>query len=58
MICSYIKLRENPQYFPDFIPRLGGMDFLMNFVGAIGNLMENSGLELILNSTSVGYLKC
>ena len=31
--------------FRDFIFRLGGMHLLMSFVGAVGTLMANSGLE-------------
>ena len=31
--------------FSDVIPCLGDMHFLMSFIGCIGTLMENSGLE-------------
>ncbi|XP_064094761.1 uncharacterized protein LOC135207056 [Macrobrachium nipponense] len=34
--------------FQNFIPRLGGMHTLMNFVGAVGVLMADTGLETIL----------
>ena len=35
-----------PERWKMFIPRLGGMHFLMIFVGCIGVLMEGSGLKL------------
>ena len=37
-----------PIMFRQFVPRLGGMHMLMSFVGTIGTLMSNSGLEDIL----------
>ena len=40
-----------PEIFPNFIPRLGRMHLLMSFIGCIGTLMANSGLEEILNKT-------
>ena len=33
------------------IPRLGGMHWLMSFIGCVGVLMENSGLVPWLKST-------
>ena len=36
--------------FDKVIPRLGGMHFLMSFVGSVGNLMVNTGLDEILKS--------
>ena len=44
-----------PDLFHYFIPRLGGMHILMNFVGAIGHLIENSGLEEVLKSAFCWY---
>jgi hypothetical protein len=41
----------------DFINRLGGMQFLMSFVGAIGSLMSNSGLENIMKAAFGGVAK-
>ena len=38
------------EQFVNFIPRLGGMHTLMNFVGAIGTLMIDSGLEQIMEA--------
>ena len=41
----------------DFINRLGGMHFLMSFIGAIGSLMSNSGLEDIMKAAFGGVAK-
>ena len=35
----------NPQRFSNFLPRIGGMHWLMSFVGSVGVLMENRGLK-------------
>ena len=43
-----------PERFRNFIPRLGGMHTLMNFVGAVGILMADSGLENILQTAFGG----
>ena len=40
--------------FADFVPRLGGMHFLMSFVSSIGTLMAESGLEDVLKSSFGG----
>ena len=47
----------HPQTFVNLIPRLGGMHFLMSFVGCVGNLMANSGLEVILKAAFAGVPK-
>ena len=39
------------------IPRLIGMHTLMSFVGAVGNLMSDSGLEMIMESAFGGVSK-
>ena len=39
-----------PDKFKNFIPRLGGMHFLMSFIGCCGTLMANSGLDDLLKS--------
>ena len=44
----------NPETFANFIPRLGGMHMLMSFVGCVGSLMANSGLEEIMKSAFGG----
>ena len=46
-----------PELFPHFIPRLGGMHFLMSFIGSVGTLMSNSGLEEILQAAFGGVSK-
>ena len=43
--------------FKDFIFRLGGMHLLISFVGAVGNLMGNSGLEELMKSAFAGISK-
>ena len=44
----------HPNRFMNFIPRLGGMHTLMNFIGAVGSLMADTGLETILLSAFGG----
>ena len=39
------------------IPRLGGMRWLMSFIGCVGVLMENSGLVPWLQSAFASVLK-
>jgi hypothetical protein len=46
-----------PSEFSDVIIRLGGMHMLMSFAGAIGTLMQGSGLSEILESTFAGVMK-
>jgi hypothetical protein len=46
-----------PSQFSDVIIRLGGMHMLMSFAGAIGTLMQGSGLSEILESTFAGVTK-
>ncbi|MEM7297990.1 MAG: hypothetical protein AAF391_06960, partial [Bacteroidota bacterium] len=47
----------NPDRWKCFYPRLGGMHWLMSFVGCIGKLMENSGMEKILSAAFAGVPK-
>ena len=47
----------DPKRFEYFIPRLGGMHFLMSFVGCVGVLMQNSGLADIMKSAFAGVPK-
>lgn len=46
-----------PDLFQSFVPRLGGMHTLMSLVGAVGMLMNNSGLEEVLSSAFGGVSK-
>ena len=46
-----------PKQFLNFILRLGGMHMVMSFIGAVGTLMANSGLEELMNSAFGGVLK-
>jgi hypothetical protein len=46
-----------PNLFEKFIPRLGGMHTLMSFIGSVGYLMANTGLETILQSAFAGVPK-
>ena len=47
-----------PDIFDDqFVLRLGGMHFLMSFVGTIGALMADSGLEDVLKSAFGGVAR-
>ena len=43
--------------FSDVVIRLGGMHMLMSFVGAVGSLMEGSGLSKVLKATFAGVEK-
>ena len=47
----------HPEVFPNFYPRLGGMHTLMSFVGCMGSLMSNSGLEEVLKAAFAGIPK-
>ena len=48
-----------PEVFPpsSFILRLGGMHMLMSFIGAVGNLMTETGLADIMSSAFAGVHK-
>ena len=46
-----------PAKFANFIPRLGGMHFIMSFVGCVGVVMQNTGLEDIMKSAFSGVQK-
>ena len=49
-----------PNLFPktQFIIRLGGMHLLMNFIGCVGKLMTNTGLEEILSCAFGSVKRC
>ena len=46
-----------PEQFSNVVHRLGGMPMLMSFVGAVGSLMEESGLVEVMNSGLSGVAK-
>jgi len=46
-----------PEQFKNFQPRLGGMHYLMSFIGAIGTLMNNTGLAEIMQTAFGGVPK-
>lgn len=46
-----------PNEFSDVIVRLGGMHMLMSFGGAVGTMMQGSGLYVVLESTLAGVTK-
>ena len=50
-------LWSHPSTFQKFIPRLGGMHMLMSFVGCVGKLMANSGLDVVMKSAFGGVPK-
>jgi len=43
-----------PERFGNFILRLGGMHFIMNFIGCVGTLMADTGLSDVLESAFGG----
>ena len=49
-----------PEVFPtsSFVLRLGGMHMLISFIGAVGNLMAETGLSDIMSSAFAGAQKC
>ena len=49
-------LLGHPERFANFIPGLGGMHILMNYIGAAGALQANTGLEEIMQSAFEGLL--
>lgn len=44
----------HPVEFEKFLPRLGGMHMLMSFVGCVGTLMANSGLQEVMQAAFAG----
>ncbi len=46
-----------PDLFTNFVPRLGGMHFLMSFIGAVGTLMANTGLTEVMQIAFGGVAK-
>ena len=48
---------EDPVRWKHLHPRIGGMHWLMSFVGAVGKLMKNSGLDLLMKTAFAGVEK-
>ena len=48
---------NDPARWENFYPRIGGMHWLMSFVGSVGKLMKNSGLDKLLKSGFAGVEK-
>ena len=48
---------EDPVRWKHFYTRIGGMHWLMSFVGAVGKLMKNSGLDLLMKTAFPGVEK-
>ena len=48
---------EGPVRWKHFYARIGGMHWLMSFVGAVGKLMKNSGLDLLMKTAFAGVEK-
>ena len=48
---------DDPVRWKHFYPRIGGMHWLMSFVGAVGKLMKHSGLDLLMKSAFAGVEK-
>ena len=40
-----------------FYPRIGGMHWVMSFVGSLGKLMKNSGLDMLMKTAFAGVEK-
>ena len=48
---------DDPVRWNNFYPRIGGMHWLMSFVGSVGNLTKNSGLDLLMKPAFAGVEK-
>ena len=48
---------SDPEQFSPFIPRLGGMHFLMSFIGTVGVNAADSGLVEVMESAFSGVTK-
>ena len=55
-LCSGVLdiMRANHDHWMFFVSRLGGMHWLMNFIGSVGALMANIGSRQILRSAFAG----
>ena len=48
---------NDPSRWTYFYPRIGGMHWLMSFVGSVGKLMKNSGLDMLMKTAFAGVKK-
>lgn len=48
---------NDPKRWSNFYPRIGGMHWLMSFVGFVGKLMKNSGVDRLLKAAFAGVEK-
>ena len=48
---------NDPSRWTYFYPRIGGIHWLMSFVGSVGKLMKNSGLDMLMETTFAGVEK-
>ena len=48
---------NDPSRWTYFYPRIGGMHWLMSFVGSVGKLMKNSGLDMLMKRAFAGVEK-
>ena len=48
---------NDPARWKNFYPRIGGMHWLMSFVGSVEKLMKNSGLEHVMKTAFAGVDK-
>ena len=47
-------IRSNPERWTKFHPRLGGMHWLMSFIGSVGKLVSGSGLDKLMGHAFTG----
>ena len=45
---------DDPVRWKNFYPRIDGMHWVMSFVGCIGKLMQNSGIDLVMKAAFAG----
>ena len=48
---------NDPSRWTYFYPRIGGMHWLTSFIGSVGKLMKNSGLDMLMKTAFAGVEK-
>ena len=48
---------NNPKRLNNFFPRIGGMHWLISFIGSVGKLMKNSALDRLMKAAFEGVEK-